>query len=420
LKTKAVRIYGSNDLRLEEFDLPAIKEDEILASVKTDSICMSTWKLLQQGANHTKAPDDLENNPIIIGHEFCGDIIEVGAKWKRQFFPGEKYIVQANLQLPERPDCPGYSYPFVGGDATYVVLPNDIMQQDCLISYKGDTYFEGSIVEPLSTVIGAFNANYHLIEGTYNHEMGIKEAGNLIILGGTGPMGYLAVDYALNGPKKPETLVITGRTQEKLDRMAALYPVEEANKKGVTLYYVNTGETSEPKELLNSLVAQKAYDDVFVFTPSRELVELGSALLARDGCLNFFAGPKDTDFEATINFYDIHYRFTHFVGTSGANSNDMREAVQLIEEKKIDVSKVITHVLGLNDAAETTRNLPDIGGGKKLVYTQKHLKRFSLEKGQETHDDDTFMEELHSILRTSEYRWSKEAEQYVLEHANEI
>ena len=37
MKTKAVRLYGKNDLRLEEFELPPIKEDEILAKVMDDS-----------------------------------------------------------------------------------------------------------------------------------------------------------------------------------------------------------------------------------------------------------------------------------------------------------------------------------------------------------------------------------------------
>ena len=41
MRTKAVRLYGKNDLRLEEFELPAIKDDEILAQVISDSICMS-------------------------------------------------------------------------------------------------------------------------------------------------------------------------------------------------------------------------------------------------------------------------------------------------------------------------------------------------------------------------------------------
>ena len=166
LKTTALRLYGQRDLRLESFELPEIKEDEILASVITDSICMSTWKEVNQGASHKKVPNDIATNPIIVGHEFCGDIIKVGKKWGNKFQAGKKYVIQANLQLKGRPDCPGYSFPFIGGDATYVVIPNEVMEQDCLLEYNGSTSFEGSRVDPLACVIGAFTANYHLIENT--------------------------------------------------------------------------------------------------------------------------------------------------------------------------------------------------------------------------------------------------------------
>ena len=44
MKTKAVRIYGKKDLRLDEFELPELKDDEILAHVISDSICMSSHK----------------------------------------------------------------------------------------------------------------------------------------------------------------------------------------------------------------------------------------------------------------------------------------------------------------------------------------------------------------------------------------
>ena len=42
MKTKAVRLHAANDLRLDEFELPEIKEDEMLVKVVSDSICMST------------------------------------------------------------------------------------------------------------------------------------------------------------------------------------------------------------------------------------------------------------------------------------------------------------------------------------------------------------------------------------------
>lgn len=116
MKTKALRLYGKNDLRLESFDLPEIGDDEILATVVTDSICLSSWKEANLGADHKKVPDNVAENPIIIGHEFCGDILQVGKKWQHKFKPGSRYVIQANLQLPDRPDCPGYSFPYVGGE----------------------------------------------------------------------------------------------------------------------------------------------------------------------------------------------------------------------------------------------------------------------------------------------------------------
>lgn len=97
MKTKAVRIYGKNDLRLEEFELPKIKDDEILAKVISDSICMSSHKAAVQGSDHKRVPKDIAENPVIIGHEFCGEIVEVGAKWADEFKPGEKFGIQPAL-----------------------------------------------------------------------------------------------------------------------------------------------------------------------------------------------------------------------------------------------------------------------------------------------------------------------------------
>ena len=78
MNTKAVRIYGVKDLRLEEFELPTMKDDEIEARIVTDSLCMSTYKVSNQGEKHKKLPNDLKNHPVIMGHEVCGEIVAKG------------------------------------------------------------------------------------------------------------------------------------------------------------------------------------------------------------------------------------------------------------------------------------------------------------------------------------------------------
>ena len=59
------------------------------------------------------------------------------------------------------------------------------------------------------------------------------------------------------------------------------------------------------------------------YAPVSAVVTQSSAILGRDGCLNFFAGPTDKKFSAEMNFYDVHYNSTHVMGTTGGNTADM-------------------------------------------------------------------------------------------------
>ncbi len=46
MKTKVAAIYGKRDVRIREFELPDITENELLVSVISDSVCLSTGKPL--------------------------------------------------------------------------------------------------------------------------------------------------------------------------------------------------------------------------------------------------------------------------------------------------------------------------------------------------------------------------------------
>ena len=96
--TTALRLYGKNDLRLESFALPEIQNDEILIKIISDSICMSTYKAAMQGAGHKRVPNNVAENPVIVGHEFSAEIVEVGEKWKAQYRTGERISLQPALK----------------------------------------------------------------------------------------------------------------------------------------------------------------------------------------------------------------------------------------------------------------------------------------------------------------------------------
>jgi threonine dehydrogenase-like Zn-dependent dehydrogenase len=422
MKTRAVRLYGKNDLRLEEFELPQIKENEILAKVICDSLCMSSYKAASQGTDHKRIPNDVATNPVIIGHEFAGELVEIGSKWKNQFKTGDKFSIQPALVYKDGPvgvlSAPGYSYHYIGGDATYVVIPNEVMELGCLLPFEGEGFYPASLSEPLSCVIGAMHANYHTTPGSYIHQMEIVENGKMAILAGVGPMGLAAINYTVNREdRKPSLLVVTDIDQTRLDRAAGLYTVAYAASKGIDLRYINTSKLSNPVEDMKVLTGGEGFNDVFVFAPVAPVIEQADGLLAFDGCLNFFAGPSDPNLQAKLNFYNVHYGYTHIAGTSGGNTDDMKEALCMMA-KGLDPAGLVTHIGGINAVIEATLHLPHIPGGKKLIYNHLEMPLTPITDFAEKGKTNPVYAELDAICNKYKGLWSVEAEAYLLKNVN--
>lgn len=416
MKTKAVRLYGVDDLRLEEFELPEIADDEILVKVVSDSICMSTWKTVKQGAKHKRVPNDVYDNPIIIGHEFAGDIVKVGKKWQDKFQPGQKFAQQP--AIPGQMESPGYSYQYCGGDTTYCIFPNFIIEAGCLWTFEGDSYFASSVAEPVSCVIGGYHTNYHTVPGGYQHLMGTKTGGNILILGGCGPMGLGAVSYGLTFENKPKRIVVTEINDARINRAKEVISEAEASAHGVELLYVNTAKMKDQKEELLALTDGAGYDDVFVYIPNEGVCELGNQLLAYDGCMNLFAGPTDMQFSARVNLYDCHYSRSKIIGSTGGTIDDMKEAIEKDAKGLIKSAVMITHVGGLDSVVETTKNLPDVPGGKKLVYTHINMPMTAIDDFATLGETDPFFYELDKVCKANNGLWSAKAEKMLLEHFN--
>ena len=419
-KTTALRLYGKNDSRLESFELPEIKEDEVLFQVQTNSICMSSYKAAIQGAAHKRVPDNVSENPIILGHEMCGIILEVGEKYKYKLKPGMQCTIQPAISYPGKEhEAIGYSFGNIGGNATKGIIPKEALEMDCLIPYQGESFYKVSLAEPVACILAALKEQYHHKKGKrYEHEMGIVDGGNFAILGGAGPMGLAAVDILLNAERKPKLLVVTDIDDARLDRAKKLFPKEIADAKGVRLLFINTLNVSNAEILKET--NGKGFDDIFIFVPIKPLAQQASELMAFDGCMNFFAGPSDKNFSAEINFYDVHYNKHHIIGSAGSDSNDLKEAVELIDKNIIDPAIMVTHIGGLDCTAETVLNLPKIPGGKKLIYTQISLPLTAIDDFEKLGESDPLFKELASIVAKTNGIWSKEAEDYLLANADPI
>lgn len=428
MKTTAVRLHGKNDLRVETFDLPPITEEEILTRVVSDSICMSTHKAAVQGAEHKRVPEDVAENPVMVGHELCGEILEVGARWREKFTPGQRFIIQPAIDYKPLMDghgAPGYSYPYTGGAATTMILPREIMELDCLLPWEGESFYLGSLAEPISTIVGTFHAMYHTRKYVYTHDMDIRSGGAMAMLAAAGPMGLGAIDYAIHRDRRPRLLVVTDIDAGRLARAERLLPPEEARRYGVELHYLNAADLPDAAQAIRRY-APDGFDDVFVFAPVPALFEQGRDLLGYDGCLNFFAGPSRKDIYGSLNLYDLHYSAHHVVGTSGGGTEDLRESVELMGAGRINPSAMITHIGGITVVPETVLNLPDIPGGKKLIYTGLAIPLVPLEElatlaGQsDAPGGPRLWGALDEIVRAHKGLWNGEAEKHLLSHAPRV
>lgn len=420
MKTKAVRLHGKMDLRLDQVELPEVGADDVRVKIVSDSICMSTYKAAVEGEEHKRVPDNVAENPVIVGHEFCGVIDAVGENWKHKYKVGDGFAIQPAHFYKGSLEAPGYSYPYCGGSSQYANIPMETLVTDNLLTYDSDVYFYGSLSEPLSCIVGTYHAMYHTKPGSYVHDMGIVEGGKLALLASVGPMGLGAIDYALHCDRRPGLIVVTDIDDARLERAASIYTVEHAKEMGIELHYVNTSKPGNDTAYLRSLTGGTGFDDVICFAPVRPVVEQAGEILGFDGCLNFFAGPTDDQFKAEFNFYNVHYQATHLVGTSGGNTDDMKEAIALMTAGKVDPATMVTHIGGLNAVVDTVTNLPKIPGGKKLIYNHIDMPLTALSDFAELGKNDPLFAKLDELVKANNGLWSGEAEKYLLANAKAI
>jgi len=417
MKTTAVRMYGAMDLRLEEFELPEITADEVLLRVVTDTLCASTYKAVKQGTAHKRVPENIAEEPVIIGHEMCGEIVEVGDNLKDDWKVGQRIVIQPALKLPSGYD-PGYSYPYIGGNSTYVVVPKIVLEKECMVPYAGDSFFKGSLVESLGCVLRGYKGLYHTDYTNYHRTDGAKKGGRIAILGGAGPMGIGAVELAI-GYAGVSQVVVTDLNQERLDYAARKSSPADAAKRGCELIYLNTSEMEDVEEELIR-ISDGGFDDVFVMVPVPALFTMAEKICREDGCVNFFAGPPIHEMQGSMNLYRVHYDGIHIVGTAGSIPEDTIDTIRLIEDNVINPGGMVSHILGLKDVIETLYEMERPSGAKKVCYPALDIPLIAIDDLAELGKEDKLCQALAEIVERNGGNWCKEAEEYLLANAPRI
>lgn len=328
ISLKAAVLYGQKDIRYEEVAQPQIKEDEVLVRVKVTGICGSDLpRVLGQGARYY---------PIILGHEFSGEVAKVGEKVEN-LSVGDKVSGAPLLPCHQCVDCSRghYSqcknYSFIGSRisgtwAEYVKMPaiNVVKLPD------GVSFVEGAFMEPLTVALhGLFLMNFR--------------GGFDVAVIGVGNIGLLTLQCAKAlGARNIFALDID---DEKL---------EIAKEYGADVC-INTG-APDFKDKVWQLTSGRGFEMV-VETAGIEFTEkLSLELAANKGNVMFIGTPskpislEPQEFEY-LNRKELTVRGSWMSYSAPFPGREWELAGYYLQSKQVKVAKLIDRIIPMKDIA---------------------------------------------------------------------
>lgn len=343
---KAAVLYAANQVEIGELDKPIAGPGDLVIKVKAAAICGTDGRILT--GKKTKGV----RYPSVIGHEFSGEVVEVG-EGVTTFQCGDAVAVDPVIPCCACDYCrvgkenvclnrQAIGYEFDGAFAQYLRIPSIALKSGNVFSIpKGISYAAAALAEPLACCING------------QKNVGI-ELGDTVVILGAGPIGLMHIMLAkLAGA----TSIIVSELNETR-RLAALRcgadVVIDSSKE-------NLNETI--KLVTNGLGA----DVVIMAIGVPALVNPALGLVRKGGRVNLFAGFS-TGAMADIDVNLIHYNELVVTGASALSRDGYQIALELITTNKIDVESLITHRFRLEDAKDAFRCAQD-GSAIKVLIT---------------------------------------------------
>jgi threonine dehydrogenase-like Zn-dependent dehydrogenase len=281
-KMKAQVFYEANVMKLEEIDIPQIADNEVLVKVKATGICGSD---ISYYYGHSPLGTADGKGPLVLGHEFSGEIAEVGALPKKLglFKEGDRVTCNPVVQCNACENCAKGRFNVCSNATVPGVSVNGAFAEYCKLSYTHvykipDTmsYEEAAVIEPLAC-------------GTYGVKKLDVEPGDFVVVFGPGPIGIMMTQLIkASGAGK---VAIVGTRD---------YPLETALSLGAD-YAVNIRDTAskyyakDVVERISELTGGQMADRVIVPTSSKEALQNALTVSGAGATIVYFGLPGPDD-----------------------------------------------------------------------------------------------------------------------------
>jgi L-iditol 2-dehydrogenase len=303
---KTAVYYNNNDIRIEDRPKPEIQEGELLVKVKASGICgtdLMEWYRIKKA-------------PRVLGHEMTGEIVETKSD---KFKIGQRVFVSHHVPCNECKYClagnqtacetlhKGNYDP--GGFSEFVRVQEINVKFGTYLLPEIVSYDEGTIIEPLACVVRA----QRIID--------VRE-GQIVLVMGSGVSGLLNIELA----KLRKAKVIATDINE--------YRLKKAKECGADEVY-------DANEELNVKV-----DRIIMCTGAMPAFEAAFRYIDKKGIILLFAIPNRN---ISIPVEDFWRNELTIVSSYGAAPTDLEEALEIINDKKINVKDLITHKVKLEE-----------------------------------------------------------------------
>ena len=343
---KAGFLYGMNDLRIKETEMPEINSQEILVKVKAAAICGTDIRMHKNGYK-----DVNEENPLILGHEISGVIEEVGAEVKN-YKKGMRVAIAPNMGCGVCDRCvsgnthlcedyKAFGINLNGGFAEYLKIPKAAVNQGNLVELDADiSYEEAALVEPLSCV---FNGQ---------ERVGIN-IGDTVLIVGAGPIGLMHAFLAkAHGAVK---IIINDLSKERLDLC------KQMDNSFITM------ESDGLKEKIMAETNGAGVDVAIIAAPSPEAQTSAIELMNMNGRLLFFGGLPQPKENVLLNSNTIHYKQLAVHGSARASLIQYRKSLSLVAHGVVPMKKFISGKFSLDEMQEALKLAAEGKGLKNII-----------------------------------------------------
>ena len=315
--------YNNHDVRVEELPVPEIGPGELLVKVEASGICGSDvmeWYRIQKA-------------PMVLGHEVAGTIVQAGAGVER-FREGDRMIVTHHVPCNACRYCLSGHHTVCdtlrettfdpGGFAEYLRVPAINVDRGVFTLPDGLSFDEASFAEPLACVYrGQRRANI--------------QPGQSVIVLGSGLAGLLHINLAkaLGAGRIIATDMVPAR-------------LEAAKSLGADHTFLATEDVPARLREVND---GRLADLVIVCTGAPPALQQGLDSVDRGGTVLFFA-PTEPGVSITVPINDLFFRNDATLTTTYAGApGDLATALEMIGSGRVQVGQMISHRLGLDEAA---------------------------------------------------------------------